>query len=157
MICSMIYGTKCSTLRKNTMVIVKQRAILSENCCPNSTTRLLRPVRQKTIRPICRTDHPMVETERLMMPHTSQHMIYVSTWTKEQMWPGPSMDLENAFLCRITATRPTMRIDYQLEIYTEHYSHRSHPTTHPSTGALHTPYVSLMSCWIMNFQRGSNL
>ena len=65
------------------------------------------------------------------------------------------MDLGNVFLYRITATKPTILIDYQLGINTEHYSRRTNAMTHPSIGAPHTPCASPMRCWIMNFQRDS--
>ena len=50
---------------------------------PEFDDEAIEPILPEKIRPICRTDHPMATTGWLMMPHTSQHMIYVSSWTKK--------------------------------------------------------------------------
>ena len=64
------------------------------------------------------------------------------------------MDLGNVLPCRIMAIKPNMPVTYQFGTNTEHYNRRTHATTQPNTGVLHTPYASPMRCWIMNFQKG---
>ena len=66
------------------------------------------------------------------------------------------MDLGSMLLRRITATKTTILIEYQLGINTEHYIHQKHATTHPNRGVLRTPCASPMRCWITNFQRDLN-
>ena len=100
--------------------------------------------------------HLMAAIEQLLTPHTSQHMIYMSSWTKRRVRPGPSMDLGSVLRRRITAIKTIILIEYQLEINNEHNNRQQHAMTHPNTGVPCTPYVSPMRCWITNFQRDSN-
>ena len=85
---------------------------------PKFDDEAIEPIQLKTADQ--RTNHPVAVTGRLMMPHTSQHMIYVSSWTKSPVWPGPSMDLGSALRHRIRATKAITLIEYQQGISTEH-------------------------------------
>ena len=75
---------------------------------PEFDDEALEPIQPKIKRPISRTDHPVAVTRRLMTPHTSQHTIYVSSWTKSLVWPDPSMDLGSALRHRIMAAQTTI-------------------------------------------------
>ena len=81
------------------------------------------PILRITIRPINQTDHLVAETERLTNPHPlpikegrsqprSRNTIYVKTWTKRLVEPGPSMDPGNVFPHRIMAIKPNIPVTY---------------------------------------------
>ena len=152
-------------------IIAKQRAILIVNCCLNLTKRLLRLYRRRTILPTSRTGHLVDETEWLAMAYTSPHplpvkegrprprnrnMIYVRTWTKRLARPDPSIDPGTVPPHGTMVIKPNMPATYQFGANTEHYNRRTHATTQPNTGVLHTPCASPMRCWITNFQNGLN-
>ena len=119
---------------------------------PEFDERPQRPFRQRTIRPFGRTNDFMVMIEQPLIPHT----IYVSSWTKRPVRPGPSTDPEDMLRRRITVTTTIPLIEYQFRINTGRNSSRQHAATCPDTEGLCTLCASPMRCWITNFHRDSN-
>src|SRR3954464_6402922 len=131
-------GAKYSTPQTNMAAVATQRATRSESCCLNLMRRPQSPRNQKKKQPSGRIDDLMANIERQTTPHTSQHAIHMRTRIKKTAQPDLSTGQESA-----------------LQQAMQHNKNQN-TTVHPNTGVPHTPYVSPMRCWTMNFQRDSN-
>ena len=131
-------GVKYSTQQRGTATIAPPRATQSGSCYPNSMRRPQTPHNQISKQPPGRIDDPSTNTERHTTPLTIQHATHARARTQRTAQQDPSMD-------HASAPQHTMQ-------------HNKHPNNavHPATGVPHTPYVSPMRCWTMNFQRDSN-
>ena len=140
----------------------------SANCYPNLTMRHWSPSYQRIKR---LTDHHVDVTKRQLEPNTSPHylaaktktqqlgdthMTFGMTWKTEQDKTDRSMDRGGVPRCTMMATRPDVTNITTSRPKTTDEFHPSYGTTCPDIGVPHTPYVSLMRCWTMNFQRDSN-
>ena len=131
-------GVKYSTQQRGTATIAPPRATQSGSCYLNSMRRPQTPHNQISKQPPGRIDNPSTNTEQHTTPLTIQHATHARARTQRTAQQDPSMD-------HASAPQHTMQ-------------HNKHPNNavHPATGVLHTPYVSPMRCWTMNFQRDSN-
>ena len=131
-------GVKYSTQQQGTTTIAPPRATQSGSCYLNSMRRPQTPHNQISKQPPGRIDDPSTNTDRHTMPLTIQYTTHARARTQRTAQQDPSMD-------HASAPQHTMQ-------------HHKHPNNmaHPATGAPHTPYVSLMRCWTMNFQRDSS-
>ena len=127
-------GVKYST-QQRCATIAPPRATQSRSCYLNSMRRPQTPHNQISKQPPGRIDDPSTNTERHSTPLTIQHATHARARTQRTVQQDPSMD-------HASAPQHTMR-------------HNKHPNNvvHPATGVPHTPYVSLMRCWIKNSQR----
>ena len=135
---SSLDGAKYSTLQQGTATIVPPRATQSGSCYPNSMRRPQTPHNQISKQPPGRIDDPSTTTKQHSTPLTIQYATHARARTQRTAQPDPSMD-------HTSAPQHTMQ-------------HNKHPNNkaHAATGVLHTPYVSPMRCWTLNFQRDSN-
>ena len=131
-------GAKYSTLQQGTATIALPRATQSESCYPNSMRRPQNPHNQISKQPPGRIHDPSTNTERHTMPLTIQYVTHARARTQRTAQQDPSMD-------HASTPQHTMQ-------------HNKYPNNmvHPATGVPHTPYVSPMRCWTMNFQRDSS-
>ena len=98
----------------------------------------LDPPQKKLKQPSGRIDDLTANIKRQATPHISQYTVYARARIKRTVKPEPSMD--------------------QASVLQHTMQHNKHPNNavHPDIGVPHTPYVSPMRCWTMNFQRDSN-
>ena len=131
-------GVKYSTLQRGTATIAPPRATQSRSCYPNSMRGPQNPHNQISKQPPSWIDDPSTNTERHTTPLTIQHTTHARARTQRTAQQDPSMG-------HASAPQHTM----------QHNKH-SNNAAHPATGVPHTPYVSPMRCWTMNFQRDSS-
>ena len=131
-------GVKYSTQQRGTATIAPPRSSQSGSCYLNSMRRPQTPHNQISKQPPSRIDDPSTNTERHTTPLTIQHATHARARTQRMAQQEPSMD-------HASTPQHTM----------QHNKHLNN-AVHPATGVPHTPYVSPMRCWTMNFQRDSN-